>query len=152
MSKGIFRHLTIINRVTGVVSRHFNSGEMPVENRGGNRKETLYILFAEKKQFVLDFIKKFKVLESHYCRSKTSCRLYLSSDLNITKMWRLYDSKTNDGTKKVKQSYFRHIFVTNYNIGFGSPRTDECSICLSLSERIKHSTDPVQKHSLKQSS
>lgn len=53
------------NRVNGVILRHFETGEMPEENRGGNRKRTLYL---EKKKSVKDFIKKFNVLESHYCR------------------------------------------------------------------------------------
>lgn len=52
-------------------------------------------------------------------------------------MWRLYDSDITNGSKKVMPAYFRHIFRTTFNIGFGSPRTDECSTCISLNERIK---------------
>lgn len=36
-----------------------------------------------------------------------------------------------------KENYFRHIFNTDYDIGFGSPRTNVCSTCLQLTEKIK---------------
>lgn len=74
------------NRVIGVISRNFKTGDLLQEERGGNRKR---ILFSAKKESVIAFIKKFNVLESHYCRSKTVSRQYLISDLNIKKMWRL---------------------------------------------------------------
>ena len=130
------------NRVSGVVSRHFKSGEMPKEKRGGDRKLKLY---ETKKQSVVDFVKKFNVIENHYCRSKTSCRQYLDSELNINKMWRMYDAETCDETKKVKLSYFPHIFRTNFNIGFGTPATDACSTCNSLEEKIKNIKDTKTK-------
>lgn len=64
------------------MSRNFHTGDMPSEKRGGDRKLKNY---EDKKQSVINFIKKFNVIESHYCRSKTSNRLYLNSDLNIQK-------------------------------------------------------------------
>lgn len=133
------------SRVRGVVHRFFQSGLMPKENRGGDRKKNL---FSAKKKSVLEFIKKFKVIESHYCRSKTSSRVYLSSDLNIKRMWRLYNNELTDDELKVKESYFRYVFRHNFNIGFGKPSVDECSTCISLRERMKHSTDPAQKQTL----
>ncbi|KAK4883911.1 hypothetical protein RN001_000182 [Aquatica leii] len=47
-------------------------------------------------------------------------------------------------TKKdspVKESYFRHIFNTEYNLGFGTPKSDVCSTCLQLTEKIKTCND-----------
>lgn len=108
------------DRVIGVISRNFKTGDLPQEERGGNRKR---ILFSAKKESVIAFIKKFNVLESHYCRSKTVSRQYLISDLNIKKMWRLYNAETQE-ENQVKESYFRCIFNTNFNLGFGSLRTD----------------------------
>lgn len=52
-------------------------------------------------------------------------------------MWRLYQEKQEDVTLKVKECYFRNIFVNNYNIGFKTPSTDVCSKCLKLKEKIK---------------
>jgi hypothetical protein len=56
------------DRVKGVLNRHFSSGSVASENRGGNRKEKR---FENKKQSVINFIKKLKGVESHYCRRKT---------------------------------------------------------------------------------
>lgn len=131
-------------RVIGVVSRFFKTSQMPRETRGGDRKLTLY---QAKKQSIVSFIKKFKVIEGHYCRSKTNCRVYLSSGLNIRKMWRLYNENEADEALKVKESYFRYVFTRNFNIGFGTPGTDECSTCLSLTEKIKYAQNDTQKHS-----
>ncbi|CAH1101800.1 unnamed protein product [Psylliodes chrysocephalus] len=48
----------------------------------------------------------------------------------------------------VKESYFRNIFITKYNLGFGSPRTDVCSTCLQLTEKIKACSDKDVKANL----
>lgn len=108
---------------------------MARENRGRDRKT---LKFAENKTSIMRFIEKFKTVESDYCRNR-SCRTYLPSDLNIKKMWRQYckEMKTDPSMIMVKESYFRHIFNTCYNIGFGSPRTDVCSTCLQLAGKIK---------------
>lgn len=132
------------DRVKGIMSRYYKSGgNHPKENRGGDRKSEKYL---PKKLSVQQFIEKFKCEESHYCRSKTQ-RLYLQPELNIKKMWRLYNAE-NDSDLRVQQSFFRKIFNTYYNIGFGSPRTDVCSACISLQERIKTERDPLKKQEL----
>lgn len=38
----------------------------------------------------MDFIRQLKGCEAHYGREK-SRRIYMTSDLNITKLWRLYN-------------------------------------------------------------
>ena len=131
------------NRVQGVVNRHFVTGNAPKESRGGDRKQQIY---ASRKKAVIEFIKKFRVIDSHYCRDKVTSRVYLSSDLNIHKMWKMYNEENNN--LPVKEWYFRNIFCTKFNIGFGTPATDECSTCLSLTERIKHSDNDLRKQEL----
>lgn len=37
------------------------------------------------------------------------------------------------------------MFNQNFNIGFGSPRLDMCSLCIELKERIKLEKDPEKK-------
>lgn len=132
------------DRVKGIINRYYSSGgNHPTENRGGDRKSEKYL---PKMLSVQWFIEKFKCEESHYCRSKTK-RLYLPAGLNIKKMWRMYNAE-RDIDLRVKQSFFRKIFNTNYNIGFGSPRTDVCSTCISLQERIKAEKDPLKKQEI----
>lgn len=58
----------------------------------------------------------------------------------------VYSSET--GHLAVKLSFFRKIFNTQYNVGFGTPRTDVCSTCLSLREKIKQEKDAGKKTEL----
>lgn len=119
---------------------------MACERRGGDRKTEKY---AGRKASVMRFIQMFKTVESHYCRNK-SVRTYLPSGLSVSGMWRQYCKKAESDTSfiMVKKSYFCRIFNTCYNIGFGSPRTDVCSTCLQLSERIKKEKDEKVKQNL----
>lgn len=45
----------------------------------------------------------------------------------------------------IKLSYFRMIFKTKYNVGFGMPQTGVGSTCLRLREQIKIEKDPSKK-------
>lgn len=144
--KTFMRALTIKkDRIQGVMNRFLaNSGEMPEEKRGGDRKKEKY----EAKRISVEwFIESFKGQDSHYCRSKSANRIYLAPELSIRKMWRMYNA-ARDEDLRVKQSFFRHIFNTKYNIGFGNPRTDVCSTCIELSERIKTEKDASKKSEL----
>lgn len=62
-------------------------------------------------------------------------------------MWKIYIEQCSQNTK-VKESYFRSVFNRCYNLGFGSPRTDTCSKCTQLLEKIKMCTDPNEKATL----
>lgn len=134
------------NRVQGVVHRNFQSGKSASERRGGDRKGKTH---AEKKIAVISFVKKLKCNESHYCREKSSKRVYLSPDLNIRKLWSMYQKEHERDNLQVTKYYFRKIFRTRFNIGFGSPATDQCSTCLSLNERIKRCNNDVKKVTLR---
>nr|CAH7747911.1 unnamed protein product [Callosobruchus chinensis] len=123
-----------------ILSKNFYAtGQLPCERRGGDRKS---IEYAPKKESVMNFLNKLKCVESHYCRSAVSSRMYLPSELNIRKLHRMYDGIP------VKVNFFRKIFNTEYNLGFGNPRTDVCSTCLQLGERIKTCTDLEVKTTL----
>lgn len=123
------------NRVDGVVKWYLQSdGAMPTERRGGFKNHSTY---EEKWVAVIRFIKKFKGVESHYCRTRSSSRIYLSSDLNISKMFRMYNWEV-PWNIQVTHSLFHFIFRTCFNIGFGSPRTNKCSTCLQYKFKINH--------------
>lgn len=127
-------------RVTNLVEKSFVSGEFPIEKRGGDRKTNM---FKDKKASVRAFICKLQCSEPHYCRNQTSVRKYLPSELNIRKLYRLYKSEC---PTPLKESYFRHIFNTEFNLGFGSPSTDMCSTCIQLLEKIKTEKDESKKN------
>lgn len=96
---------------------------------------------------VKNFIKKFKVVEIHYCRSKVAHRQYLASELSINKMAQMYNESTPIDLQ-VKKSYFRMVFNTNFNLSFKSPATDLCSTCIMLDEKLKHEKDQKKRNEL----
>lgn len=132
------------DRVQRDCKRHINTGAPPIERRGGDRKS---VQFLNKQNSVIGFIKKFKTLEVHYCRGRTK-RQYLPSELSINKMYLMYCNEITDDQLQVKQSYFRYVFNTKFNIGFKSPATDICSKCQMFKETIKFEKDPKKKEVL----
>lgn len=131
-------------RVNNIGKRFYNRGELPKERRGG---DTTGQRFIAKKENVMKFINRLKCSETHYCTYKTG-RKYLPSELNIKKLWRMYNSDTAQEDLKVKEPYFRYIFNRFYNLRFGSPRVDVCSVCLQLAEQLKSCRDEELKATL----
>ena len=70
------------------------------------------------------------------------------SDLNIKKLWRLYNNTVESENLKVKESFFRKELNKNYNIGFGNPKSDVCSTCLEFSEKMKNVKTEKEKSEL----
>lgn len=127
------------------IARQFHVEGCVSKKRGGvrlSRKQK----YDTQEHNIREFISKLYVTDSHYCHSKTE-RKYLSSDLSIKKLYRMYSEWTTL-EEKPKTSYFQYIFTTKYNIGFGSPASDVCSTCLSYGERIK-AAEGNDKSSLK---
>ncbi|XP_057671231.1 uncharacterized protein LOC130902959 [Diorhabda carinulata] len=132
------------DRVRILCQRHFLKGETPKERRGGYRVNQA---FAEKRQTVKNFIDQLQPVESHYGRDK-STRLYLQCDLNIRKLWRLYNSAQGSSCSQVKYEFFRGIFTKDYNISFKTPATDACSTCIELRLSIQNSNGAEKIHNM----
>lgn len=116
---------------------------MTKDRRGGDR---VSVRNEGKKVSVMNFINTLKCSEPHYCATRTG-RRYLPPELSIRKLSKMYNSTVHPDLK-VKESYFRNIFNTKYNVGFGTPRVDVCSTCLQLDEKLKACTDPLMKNTL----
>lgn len=84
--------------------------------------------------------------ESHYGRNKSQ-RLYLSSEWNITKLWKAYNATVTEALQ-VKRWFFNKIFATKFNIGFGTPATDQCSYCLRTKFLVQNERDLNKKNRL----
>lgn len=122
---------------------YYETGKLLTEKRGGDRVSIKYI---HKKEAIMKFINKIPCEEPHYCRGNTK-RYYLPSELSISKLWRIYNSQA-EHELKVKKSYFRYIFNTNYNLGFGTPRTDVCATCLKFESEMKMQKDVEERNKL----
>jgi hypothetical protein len=85
----------------------------------------------ERKNFVIEHIDSIPRVESHYCRSDTS-KQYFESSLNLVKLYELYKEKCENSVPPkipVKNSFYRNIFNTEFNIEFVKPKKDLCDIC-----------------------
>nr|CAH7718162.1 unnamed protein product [Callosobruchus chinensis] len=118
-----------------------NNSEVPKERRGGDR---IGDGNKEKKNEIKKFIESLSCVESHYCRSKSSERLYLPCELNFKKLYSMYENQVSSELC-VKLSYFRRYVNTYYNIAFGSPQKDVCSTCLKVPELLKAAADHNEK-------
>lgn len=123
-------------RVQFVMQNFFESGRVPTEKRGGDRKKQK---FAAQRQSVHSFLKSLNCVEAHYFRGSSQQRKYLPSELNIKKIYKLF--KQAHPNSPVKSSYFRSIFNQDFNHGFGSSRTDVCSKYLEFQEKLKNEND-----------
>lgn len=92
---------------------------------------------------VLQHIGSFKGRASHYSFEKTK-KIYLSEELNLAKMHHLY--KEAYPQYPISYEKYRIIFNTKFNISFGYPRSDTCSICDEYLAKIKVLEKRVQSN------
>jgi len=79
-----------VNRV--MRKTHLNSGVVLCDQRG-KYDHVKQRIPSDKLQFVEQHIRSFPVNDSHYTRSHSECRQYLSANLSIRKMHELYADK-----------------------------------------------------------
>ncbi|KAJ8688004.1 hypothetical protein QAD02_023799 [Eretmocerus hayati] len=122
-----------------------NKSEAIVDRRGRNRgtKDNLNKVRTELRASVVKHINLFPRIESHYAR-KDSNKEYLSSELSLNKMYKLYEtwSLKKYGTSASKWVY-SDVFNTEFNISFYKPKKDLCNLC----EQYKNSS-PDEKRNL----
>ncbi|CAH1957368.1 unnamed protein product [Acanthoscelides obtectus] len=75
------------DRILNVVKRFKESYEMPKERRGGDRIKDEN---NTKRAAIKKFVESLKCIEC--CRSKTFNRFYLPAELNIRKLWRMFNN------------------------------------------------------------
>lgn len=122
------------------------TGKSPKDKRGHHNNRP-WKHSDEKKEAVHLHINSLKGRSSHYSKEKSD-KIYLSEDLNVTKLHEMYLEKYPH--LPVSRESYREIFNQYYNISFGYPRTDTCSACdkfkaeLSILKK-KLETMPVDK-------
>lgn len=91
----------------------------------------------------MDHILSFEPEPSHYARERAGEKLYLGSELNMSKLYREFLEKKELGPgdkKPLSMTSFRNIFKC-YNLAFRKPRTDTCGRCDAFAVIIKYSND-----------
>lgn len=89
-------------------------------------KHTKKVLDERRKQEIRDHINKFPHMESHYCR-KTTNKQYLEQGLNLSQMYRLYATESEN---PLKISVYRNIFDYEFDLAFFRPKKDRCEKCV----------------------
>lgn len=119
-----------------------------MRGRHGNRPNKIS---EEAVNLVHLHINLFPRVESHYCRSSTT-RLYLNADLNVARMYRLYNEWMADKDPKLLVSLrrYRYIFNHDFNLFFHRPKKDQCDLCsayhTSKGEEKAAMEEKYQKH------
>lgn len=101
----------------------------------------------ENRDLVLDHIKSFPTVESHYCR-KNSKKLYLSSDLNLSLMYRLYKEMCVEKNRAhVSEYVYRKLFnELSPQRSFFIPKKDQCFLCNSYhSKPVEERIEPIKE-------
>lgn len=129
----------IKSRRLNTIGKTLYDGNTPRENRGGDRKAAKH---NGKREKVVKFLKSLHAKESHYNRQK-SVRCYLSSDLSIAKLRKIYNNSV-DAAFQAKKTFFWKIF-NSLNIGFSTPASDVCATCFMLKHKVKTEKDESKK-------
>lgn len=99
------------------------------------------------KNDVRNHIKSFPVVESHYSRGDTNTN-YFDSNLSISEMFALFKEK--HPAHVIKESIYRRIFVTEFNLDVHVPKKDRCNLCeehkMAVQEKIPLDEDKYQNH------
>jgi hypothetical protein len=99
-------------------------------------------------QKIIEHLNSIPKHRSHYQRKNHPKRMYIDKDgiKNVMDMFRLYN-KSQEEEFKCSQSTYRRVF-SEFNVGFVTNRTDECSICKSAAARGKTRTKKHKRHLL----
>lgn len=92
--------LEVKKRRVLTVARGVLTGAGFAEKRGGKRENPVH---QQRREAIMSFIRSLRVNESHYARKNTR-RLYLSSEWNVRKLWRVYNGQA-EGDLKVLLTY-----------------------------------------------
>ncbi|KAK3910785.1 Secretory carrier-associated membrane protein 3 [Frankliniella fusca] len=100
---------------------------------------------TEKAAAVQRHIRSFPAYVSHYCRAKTGEQKYLSSDLTVAEMYRLYQADETNPTVSLS-TYTAQFKLSGLKIH--PPQTDGCDTCDTLEISIKGAASLDEKKSL----
>nr|CAI5833120.1 unnamed protein product [Callosobruchus analis] len=115
------------------------TGCIEKEKRGG-RRESLKLRDDQIKSDMRSHILRFPKVESHYCRNKSS-REYLSSELNVVKMYEMYKQEAIENAKEMNMigslCLYRKIF-DSMNLSFHHPKKDQCTLCMQVHQTAEN--------------
>lgn len=133
------------NRLRTIQTK-ISSGSLQKDLRGTHETRP-HKVPLELENLIKCHIKSFKARQSHYSLRDNPNVSYLPEELTVTKMFELFLNET-----RICISYrvYYNIFTHHFNIKFGLPRSDTCSICDELNLKIKCATDQAKNELITQ--
>lgn len=119
---------------------------VPREDRRGQNTPK-HAMDDRRKQLVVQHVKCFPSVSSHYTRAKSPLMRYLDTNLNVRKMYRLYREwldQVDENEEPVKLSYYRKV-LRGFRLGFKPPSTDTCSQCDHIEVSKKKAKDEEER-------
>lgn len=129
-------------RINLIVSQKIKGAIVPTTDQRGKHKNRPNKLSDEQKQSVRDHINLIPKYQSHYSRSDNLGKVYLNSDMTIARLYKEFyipwcrERQINPS----KESAYRKIFCTEFNIGFKLPKSDTCKTCDEMTIKIDTAT------------
>ncbi|GFN85748.1 hypothetical protein PoB_001225400 [Plakobranchus ocellatus] len=131
--KGFCAMFGITHRRVRTIQTALKETGFPPQDRRGKHQNRPSKLSGEQVERVIAHIQSFKGRSSHYSRNKSK-RIYLPDELNITKMFELFQQQHPAETLSYES--YRVIFNNRFNISFGFPRSDTCSLCDQINAKL----------------
>lgn len=141
--QGFLSILGITKTRLATAQKSVTGGGSPIADKRGCYPHQR-VIGDEARQLVIDHVRSFPTVSSHYTRAKSPHRRYLDTRLSVCKMYKMYESwvkREHPDTAVVKESYYRHLFNTEFNLSFKPPATDTCSKCDQLTTSITAARD-----------
>ena len=131
-------------RINAIVNKIKGGGNGAENSRGKNANNFLYNRVKNK---IFAHFKKYGGKPSHYSRGKDKMNyIYLSSDLNLSKMHSDYNKQTSD---KVSYYIYRKCFINAKVYKFKKPYTDQCDKCIRYSNILSSNITGNERRSIK---
>jgi hypothetical protein len=117
-------------RVNLVLRKQLSNGGVVIGDQRGRHERDVQRIPTCTREAVISHINSFPQNDSHYTKSHSDSRRFLSADLSVNKMYSMYfDRSKETNTEPVKLWYYRHLFNTEFNLSFNMPRNDTCKRC-----------------------
>ena len=131
--------------VYGALKKVDSVGNIKKDQRGLHKSRKR--LSFEAQDFIEDHIKSFPTVPSHYCR-KSSTKQYLSNELNINIMYRLYIEKCKASmVKPESREAYSNVFHTQ-NLAFLMPKKDRCDFCVGYENKREHTQNEIMEYNV----
>ena len=127
------------SKIDHIIGQIKTGASAPKASLRGKHKNRPNRIQEKQVEDIFKHITMFPVEQSHYYRAKSTQRQYLCSTLSTSKMYSLCVKwcRKKHTANPVSKHFYRHIFNTHFNYGFGKPRVDTCTKC-DLEDNISH--------------